>query len=98
MRLHRLWTGHVPLETAFWSYAVFGGILVNALTTGASLILVIQEQPLAALMIGYGPSLPYNLVVTVGVWRAAAHDDVDPGKAERYRALTAVGMLILSVI
>lgn len=30
------------------------------------------DQPLAAVLIGYGLSVPYNIVATVGVWRSAA--------------------------
>lgn len=96
--LQALWKGDMPLETAFWNYAVFGGILVNALTSAAFLILVVQEQVLAAVIAGYGVSLPYNFVVTVGVWRSAARETgrVSP-TARLYPVITLIGMLILSL-
>lgn len=97
MTLRKLWTGDLPLETAFWNYAVFGGILVNALTSVAFLILVTHDQLLAALIAGYGISLPYNFIVTVAVWQAAAQDDGVRGRARIYPLVTLAGMLILSV-
>lgn len=94
MTFRRLWTGDLPLETAFWSYAAFGGIVVNSVTTGASLILVSMEQTLAALLVGYGIAIPYNGLATVGVWRAD-HDHLEPEKVAVYRGVTLVGMFIL---
>lgn len=95
--LKNLWKGEVPLERAFWSYAVFGGIVVNALTTAAFLILLVQEQPVAAAIIGYGLSLPYNGLVSVAVWRAAGRQGIDPGKTKLYRSITLIGMLAVSL-
>lgn len=98
LALRKLWNGDLPLETAFWNYAVFGGIVINLVTSAAFLILIAHDLPLAAGIVGYGLSIPYNLVVTVGVWRAAAGDDTDPKKARLYPAIALVGMLILSLI
>ena len=96
--LRKLWTGDLPLETAFWSYAVLGGFVVNAVTSAGFLILILQDQPLGAAMVGYGVSIPYNVVVTVGVWRAAARGHADAGRARVYQLITVVGMLVLSLI
>ncbi len=95
--LRNLWSGNLPLETAFWSYAVFGGVMVNALTSAGFMIFVAQDQHVAAIIVGYGLSLPYNLVVTVGVWRAAHRDQTDPRKSNLYRAFTVAGMLAVSL-
>ena len=59
-QLRRLWTGALPLEQAFWSYAVLGGIAVNAVTSLGSLILFASDQDI-------------------------------------YRAVTLVGLILLSV-
>lgn len=97
MKLPRLWRGEISLETAFWSYAVVGGIALNAATSLAFLVLVTMDLPGAALIAGYVPSIPYNLIATVGVWRAAARKDADPEKAKLYPFVTVVGMILLSV-
>ena len=100
--LRRLWSGALPLEQAFWSYAVLGGIAVNAVTSLVSLILFAADQIFVALLVGYGLSLPYNLGVVVGVWRSAARvapeqSASDRRRADLYRAVTLVGMVLLSV-
>jgi len=87
----------VPLVRAFWTYAVLLGVAVNVLTSGAFLALVAADQPFAALAVGYGLSIPYNIVATVGVWRAARRYDGDPAHAQLARVVTLVGMLLLSL-
>ena len=97
MSLRRLWKGEIPLEEAFWTYAVIGGIAVNVLTSLGFLILLTMDLPLAALIAGYAISLPYNLVATVGVWRAAERDDPNSQRAKLYPLITVAGMVLLSV-
>lgn len=95
--LRRLWRGELPLDKAFWTYAVAGGLAVNLVTSLAFLGLVVAERPLAALALGYGLSIPYNLLAVVGVWRAAARHDDDPARAALLRSITAIGMLLLTL-
>jgi hypothetical protein len=52
--------------------------------------------PVLAFIVGYGLSVPYNIVAMVGVWRAA---DRYPGEcrwADLVRAVTLAGMVLLS--
>ena len=95
--LRRLWRGELPLDKAFWTYAVAGGLAVNLATSFAFLALVSADRPLGALVAGYGLSLPYNLLAAVGVWRAAERHDGDPARAALLRSITAIGMLLLSL-
>lgn len=97
MSLRRLWRGEIPLEDAFWTYAVFGGIAVNVATSLCFLILVTMDLTVWALLLGYGLSLPYNLIAVVGVWRAAERDESGSQKAKVYPLITLVGMVLLSV-
>lgn len=97
MSLRRLWRGDIPLEEAFWTYAVLGGIAVNVATSFAFLILISMNMPVVAFVAGYGISLPYNLVATVGVCRAAAREDPASRGAKLYPLLTLAGMVLLSV-
>lgn len=46
---------------------------------------------------GYVLSVPYNVLVTVGVWRSAARYQGEAGHAELARIVTVVLMLVLSV-
>lgn len=95
--LRRLWSGEMPLVRAFWTYAVLLGVAVNLATSGMFIALIAADQPLAALVVGYGVSVPYNIVATVGVWRAAGRHEGDPVHAELARVVTLVGMLLLSL-
>tara|TARA_Y100001936_G_scaffold252346_1_gene311615 strand:+ start:1353 stop:1670 length:318 start_codon:yes stop_codon:yes gene_type:complete len=99
LHLHK---GTVPLERAFWTWAVMVGLLINLATTLGFLILATQDLLIAAAVVGYGVSLPYNLLVTIGVIRAAAKLETIPnpetpvGKARVYVAVTVLGALVLS--
>ena len=103
MNLYRLWQGKLPLDRAFWSYAVIGGIGVNLVTSFCFLIFLSLDMPVAAFITGYVVSLPYNLLATIGVCRAAARDgqqaedDQQIARAKLYPLITIAGMLLLSI-
>ena len=87
----------MPLGEAFWTYAVVGGLAVNLIMSLLFLILVLADWLLAALVVGYGLSVPYNVVALVGVWRAAEHHEGEPALAESARIVTLIGMILLTV-
>ena len=95
--LRQLWRGDLPLAKAFWGWAAVGGVVVNGVTTGLFIALLSQDLPVLSLLVGYGLSVPYNVVALVGVWRSA---DRHPGGrllAEVARYAAAVGLAVLSV-
>jgi len=92
-----LWNGELALPDAFWNWAVFGGLIVNLTSSAAFLFLIMAEHPVAAAVSGYLFSVPYNIVVLVGVWRSAARYDGERKWADTARLVTAVGMVLLSV-
>lgn len=94
---YRLWRGDLPLASAFWNWAVFGGILVNAATSALFLMLIAADRPILAFIAGYGLSVPYNVVVSVGVWRSAGRYKGERKWAELARIATVGGMVLLSV-
>ena len=71
-RLRALWSGDLPLDEAFWTYAVGVGLAVNVITSLLFLVLISWDRPFAALFVGYALSVPYNVIALVGVWRSAA--------------------------
>ena len=87
----------MPLGEAFWTYAVVGGLAVNLITSLLLLILVSADWLLAALVVGYGLSVPYNVVALVGVWRAAGRHEGQPALAGSARIVTLIGMIFLTV-
>jgi hypothetical protein len=94
----RLWRGELPLASAFWNWAVFGAFAVNGTTTLLFLILLMNGLPLAALLAGHVVSVPYNILVAVGVWRSAGRYKGDPRLRTAARVVTVAGMLLLSIV
>lgn len=95
--LIRLWQGDLTLEAAFWNWAVVGGLIVNITSSALFLVLVVADRPFWALIAGYAFSVPYNVVATVGVWRAAERYDGERRWADLARVVTLFGMVLLSV-
>jgi hypothetical protein len=95
--LRRLWRGELPLATAFWRWAVCGGLAVNLTTSVLFLVLLQADRPVEAVVVGYVMSVPYNIVVAVGVWRSADRDPGDPRRAAVLRYATVIGMTALSL-
>jgi hypothetical protein len=96
-KLRSLWLGELPLGEAFWAWAIGIGLLVNLTTSVLFLALITNDRPWLALLVGYGLSVPYNILAVVGVWRSAAHHDGPAGHAELARIVVVVVMLLLSV-
>lgn len=95
--LGRLWRGELPLPEAFWTWAVTIGFIVNALTSVACYALLIADEAFWALVIGYLPSVPYNIVAAVGVLRSSRRADADPAFARFARVVIIPVMVLLSV-
>jgi hypothetical protein len=96
-RLKALWRGEMRLGEAFWTWTVLGGLFVNVSTSILFLILITYDRPVPALIVGYGLSLPYNLLALVGVWRSAARHDGTALEADLARGASAVLLAILSL-
>ena len=96
-KLHSLWSGELPLGEAFWTYAVVGGLAVNLITSLLFFYFVTADWLLAAIVVGYGLSVPYNVVALVGVWRAAERHEGEPVLANWARIVTLIGMILLTV-
>jgi len=96
-KLVRLWKGELPLENAFWNWAVLGGLIVNASSSALFLILIADDRPVLALFFGYALSVPYNVIAAVGVWRAAGRYTGERKWADLARIVTLVGMILLSL-
>jgi len=92
-----LWRGEMNLQSAFWNWAVFGGLIINLVSSGLFLLLAVNDQIVAAIIVGYGCSLPYNLLACVGVWRSADRYTGDQRWAELAKVTTAIGMTLLSI-
>ena len=70
-RLKLLWQGYLPLEVAFWQYAIFYGLMLNIVATVAALFLIAFDVPIAVAVIVHLLPVPYSILTIVGVWRSA---------------------------
>ena len=95
--LQRLWLGELPLQDAFWTWAVMVGLVVNIASSIAFLALISADQTLAALIVGYVVSIPYNVLVAVGVWRSADRYEGERKWADLAKLVTLAGMALLSL-
>jgi len=93
----RLWHGELALQNAFWNWAVLGGLMVNVVTSALFLLLIMADKPVLALLVGYGLSLPYNIIVAAGVWRSAEQFQGQRRRAELAKFTVVIWMILLSV-
>jgi hypothetical protein len=95
--LRRLWRGDLPLPQAFWNWAVLGGLAVNGLTSVLFLISIMNDLTVTGFIAGHAISVPYNIVVTVGVWRSAGRYEGERRWADLARIVTVAVMIVLSL-
>ncbi len=95
--LCRLWRGELALPDAFWNWAVFGGLAINVASSVLFLFLIMADRPIFAFIAGYALSVPYNVIVSVGVWRSAERYAGEQRWAELARIVTIIGMVLLGV-
>lgn len=93
----RLWRGEIALSQAFWHYAVIIGFIVNATSTLLFMGLIANDYPTLAALVGYGLSIPYNILAIVGVWRSSERYDGAKSTAELARVAGLVWVVILSI-
>jgi hypothetical protein len=96
-KLKALWRGYLSIVDAFWNWAVLYGLVVNVTASILSVVLIMNDMPVPALLVGYGLSAPYNIVAVVGVWRSAARHDGSAIHADLARGASVILMTLLSV-
>ena len=95
--LCRLWHGELALHNAFWNWAIFGGLVINVASSALFLFLIMADRPISAFIVGYAFSVPYNVVVSVGVWRSAERYAGERRWADLAQIVTVIGMVLLSI-
>jgi hypothetical protein len=96
-KLKSLWTGEIPLPEVFWQYAVVYGLLVNFVATSLSLVLAVAGASVWIYVAVFFLPTPYNVLMIVAVWRSAERYQGPRKWADLARAVTLIGMLLLTV-
>ncbi|WP_246675420.1 hypothetical protein [Mesorhizobium sp. B2-3-4] len=65
------WQGVVPLDRLFWRDMIVVGTAVSVASSVAALILLGLKQPLALVLAMHFLPVPYNIFLTLAVWRTA---------------------------
>lgn len=87
--------GEVPLERVFWHDMLLVGTMVNIVLGAVALIVYLNDGPgWLALFIFLSP-LPYNLFLTLAVWRAAARSSLSWASLARLGAVIWLGFFIV---
>jgi hypothetical protein len=66
-----LWRGALPLEVAFWHYAIYYGLIVNLAASTISIVLFLNHAPIALVAAVHLVPVPYSVLTAFGVWRSA---------------------------
>jgi hypothetical protein len=93
-RTMRLWRGEEPLARTFWEYAILYGTLANAIATIGSFASIAANAPGWVAVVLFALPIPYNVFVSVAVWRSAEHYQ---GRAE-WALLARIAIIVWAVI
>jgi hypothetical protein len=96
-KVKSLWAGDVPLPEAFWQYAVVYGLLVNFVATALSLVLAVAGASVWVYVAVFFLPTPYNVLMIVAVWRSAERYRGPQKWADLARAVSLIGMLLLTL-
>lgn len=65
------WLGAAPLDRLFWRDLVLVGTAINIAASVLALILLGLKMPLALVLAVHFVPVPYNIFLTLAVWRTA---------------------------
>jgi len=92
----RFWAGNLPLGTAFWTYTVVYGIILNLVCTALGLVVYLATNNAVFAFLLHLLPLPYMAFATVGVWRSADRSP-DGGFMPLLAKIGAVALIIASL-
>ena len=88
-KLRALWRGELPLEVAFWHYAIYYGLILNLAASTISIVLLLNDAPFALVVLAHLIPLPYSVLAAFGVWRSARRY----GGSSKFANFTRIGVL-----
>jgi len=93
----RFWAGNLPLSTAFWTYAVFYGIVLNVICTALGLVAYLATSNAILAFLLHLLPLPYMAFASVGVWRSADRSP-DGGMMPFLAKIGALALIFVSLV
>ena len=89
------WQGGVPLDRLFWRDLVLVGTTISVASSALALVLLGLKMPLGLVLAVHFVPVPYNLFLTLAVWRTA---EKFPGTRAWMMTLGASLWLLLTVV
>jgi len=90
------WQGLVPLDQLFWRDLAVIGTAINIASTVAALILLGLKLPLALVLAVHFSPVPYNIFLTLAVWRNA--EKAGGAKASAMMLGSALWLILTAVV
>lgn len=89
------WLGRVPLHRLFWRDMMLVGTGIGIASSAVALILLGLKMPLGlVLAVHFGP-VPYNIFLTVSVWRMAEKSGAKASLMMLGSALWLIAMVVV---
>ncbi len=96
--IQRLWSGEVHLNDVFWNYAIIYGLILNLTATVLIPLAFMFNWHAALIVLIFLLPIPYNILITVSVWRSAEKYE-DPGHWPDYaKIITLVWFIFWTLI
>ena len=90
------WQGLVPLDRLFWHDMIVVGTAISIASSVAALILLGLKQPLALVLAVHFSPVPYNIFLTLAVWRIA--EKAGGAKASAMMLGSALWLILVVVV
>ena len=90
------WQGLVPLDRLFWRDLVVVGTAINVASSVVALILLGLKLPLAVVLAVHFVPVPYNIFLTLAVWRIA--EKAGGAKASAMMLGSALWLILVVVV
>jgi hypothetical protein len=69
-----LYRGELPLARVFWTDMILIGSMVNIVGTAVAMLLFVSGAPIALGVFVHFAPVPYNVLLFLSVWQAAARE------------------------
>ena len=89
------WQGEVPIDRLFWRDMVVVGTAINVASSVVALILLGLKLPLVVVLAVHFAPVPYNIFLTIAVWRTAEQSGAKASLLLLGSALWLIAMVVV---
>jgi hypothetical protein len=90
------WHGAVSLDRLFWRDMIVVGTAINIASSVAALIMLGLKLPLAPVLAVHFSPVPYNIFLTLAVWRTA--EKAGGAKASAMMLGSALWLILTAIV